>query len=124
MATPGNNANHHASKLPRAKLSNDPQVTCSADTPTLKNDKNDSVSIADAGNVWDLSKSESRPGGAFQVSNLLNSVAVGAGIGLRLDITFFVFRLDVAFPLRDPRYPLAKPQNFSPKPVLSVGYPF
>lgn len=80
--------------------------------------------FVDAGNVWDLSKSESRPGGAFQVSNLLNSVAVGAGVGLRLDITFFVFRLDLAFPLRDPRYPLAKPENFRPKPVLSVGYPF
>jgi outer membrane protein insertion porin family len=80
--------------------------------------------FADAGNVWDLQKSETRPGGAFEPANLLNSIALGAGVGVRLDITFFVFRLDVAFPLRDPRYPSAIPQTYKPQPVLSVGYPF
>ena len=49
-------------------------------------------------------------------------LALAAGVGVRLDITFFVFRLDVAFPLRDPRYPSAIPQTYKPQPVLSVDY--
>ncbi|MBD0332087.1 MAG: BamA/TamA family outer membrane protein [Chitinophagaceae bacterium] len=55
----------------------------------------------DAGNIWLKNKDPERPGAEF-TSNFLNQLAVGTGVGLRLDITLFVIRLDVAIPLRKP----------------------
>ncbi len=55
--------------------------------------------FTDAGNVW-LRNTDGRDG-KF-TSNWINEVAIGSGIGLRLDIEFFVIRLDVATPLRKP----------------------
>ncbi len=55
--------------------------------------------FTDAGNVW--MKNEDDRGGKFG-SEWFNQIAVGAGIGLRVDIDFFVIRLDVATPLRLP----------------------
>jgi outer membrane protein insertion porin family len=55
--------------------------------------------FVDAGNIWLLQKSED---GVFNRKNFLNELAVGTGIGLRFDFSFFVLRLDTAFPLRKP----------------------
>lgn len=57
--------------------------------------------FADAGNIWLTRNDPNRPGGTFG-SDFLNQFAVGTGAGLRVDITFFVIRLDVAFPVRKP----------------------
>jgi hypothetical protein len=65
--------------------------------------------FADAGNIW-LAKSvlyqetflnQPYETGAFN-SRFLEELAVDVGFGLRLDFTFFVFRFDVAFPVRNP----------------------
>jgi outer membrane protein assembly factor BamA len=58
----------------------------------------------DAGNTWLYNEDTSKPGGKFS-NQFINQMAVGAGVGLRFDITFLVFRLDVAFPLRKPYLP-------------------
>ncbi len=58
----------------------------------------------DAGNIWRLKKQEENPGGEFRFDNLLNSAAIGIGTGLRFDLSFFVFRLDAAFKLKDPQF--------------------
>jgi outer membrane protein assembly factor BamA len=63
----------------------------------------------DAGNIW-LMKADpigeengvDRSGGVFHRKTFLNELAVGSGLGLRFDFSFFVLRLDVAFPLRKP----------------------
>ena len=57
----------------------------------------------DAGNIWLMNDSTytHKPGGEF-TSKFLNQLAIDAGIGFRLDITLFVIRLDIAFPLRKP----------------------
>ena len=57
----------------------------------------------DAGNIWLMSDSTytHKPGGKF-TSKFLNQLAVDAGVGFRFDITLFVIRLDIAFPLREP----------------------
>ncbi len=60
--------------------------------------------FVDAGNVWLLHQNEELEGGEFKFSDFTNQIAVGTGFGLRLDASFFVLRLDVAFPLRNP-YP-------------------
>ncbi|MGV3657343.1 MAG: BamA/TamA family outer membrane protein [Chitinophagaceae bacterium] len=57
--------------------------------------------FVDAGNIWLAKEDPTRPGSAFS-KNFLNELAIGAGVGVRLDITLFVIRLDVAFPIRKP----------------------
>ncbi|MEC4113071.1 translocation and assembly module lipoprotein TamL [Myroides pelagicus] len=59
--------------------------------------------FVDAGNVWNLSEVSDRPGGKFS-GDFYKEFAMGAGLGLRFDITFLVVRFDLAFPLRVPYY--------------------
>ncbi len=61
--------------------------------------------FADAGNIWILRSDPSKPGGTFNTSTFINELAVGTGAGLRIDASFFVLRLDLAFPLRKPYLP-------------------
>lgn len=58
--------------------------------------------FVDAGNIWLWKQDSSRPGGEFKRSQFLNQLAVGTGLGLRLDFSFFVLRFDTAFPIRKP----------------------
>ena len=60
--------------------------------------------FVDAGNIWLYNKDTLKPGGEF-TNKFLNQLAVGAGVGLRVDVSFLVLRLDVAFPLRKPFLP-------------------
>ncbi|MBN1757308.1 MAG: BamA/TamA family outer membrane protein [Chitinispirillaceae bacterium] len=58
--------------------------------------------FVDAGNNWLLqpvSSIDSRP---FALNRFYRELGVGAGIGLRLDASFFVVRCDLAMPLRKP----------------------
>jgi len=59
--------------------------------------------FVEAGNVWLVNDSTytHKPGAQFN-SKWLSQLAMDAGVGLRFDITVFVIRLDVAFPLRKP----------------------
>lgn len=57
----------------------------------------------DAGNIWLVNDSSyTHKQGAQFTSRFLNQLAVDAGVGVRLDITVFVIRFDVGFPLRKP----------------------
>jgi len=58
----------------------------------------------DAGNIWLQKSDTSRPGGQFS-SRFLKDIAVDAGVGLRIDASIVVVRLDLAFPLRKPWLP-------------------
>jgi len=58
--------------------------------------------FTDAGNIWMLKSNPANEGGTFRFSGFFNELAVGAGIGLRIDISFFVLRFDFAMPLRKP----------------------
>jgi outer membrane protein insertion porin family len=57
----------------------------------------------DAGNIWLKNDTmyTHKPGSKF-TSHFLSELAVDVGVGVRLDITIFVIRLDVAFPVRKP----------------------
>ena len=57
--------------------------------------------FVDAGNIWLFRKNPEKPGAEFS-KDFLKQLAVGTGVGIRLDFTFFLIRLDVAFPLRKP----------------------
>jgi outer membrane protein insertion porin family len=60
--------------------------------------------FVDAGNVWLYNEDSTRPGGKFN-GQLFKQLAVGAGLGIRLDVSILVVRLDVGFPLRIPYLP-------------------
>lgn len=68
----------------------------------------------DAGNIWTYNYNEDSfygPEAVFS-KNFYKQVAVGGGIGLRLDFSFLIFRIDLAAPLRKPWYPyLETPKN-------------
>ena len=48
IMAPGKTTNHQASNCSRAPANNDPQVTMSTGTPNPKNEREDSVRMADA----------------------------------------------------------------------------
>jgi outer membrane protein insertion porin family len=58
--------------------------------------------FADAGNVWLLKSNPSTLGRPFSFSGFSSEIAVGAGVGLRVDVSFFILRFDLATPLRKP----------------------
>jgi outer membrane protein assembly factor BamA len=58
--------------------------------------------FADAGNVWLHKSSPASTGSPFAFSQFMNEMAVGAGAGVRFDVSFFLLRFDLAFPLRKP----------------------
>lgn len=61
------------------------------------------AAFVDAGNVWLMHDDSTRPGAKFS-KEFLNEIAVGAGVGLRLDFSILILRLDLAMPLRVPYY--------------------
>ncbi|HSY61476.1 MAG TPA: BamA/TamA family outer membrane protein, partial [Cytophaga sp.] len=86
----------------------------------------------DAGNVWLLDKDKNRPGGEFRYFKSIPEIAVGTGVGLRLNFTFIIVRLDVAFKAWDPVHPIEDrfvlfkfdDKNNLPIYNFSLGYPF
>ncbi len=60
--------------------------------------------FADAGNIW-LARRDDKtyPGGAFNIASVPKQLAIDGGIGLRLNFTFFIFRLDAAIPFQNPQ---------------------
>ena len=58
--------------------------------------------FVDAGNVWTLSNNSSRPGSVFRFDTFVPQIAVGTGVGLRLDFSFFVIRFDGGIKVWDP----------------------
>lgn len=60
--------------------------------------------FVDAGNIWLFNDDPAKPGGKFS-NQFLKELGVGAGIGLRFDISFLVLRFDLALPLRKPYLP-------------------
>lgn len=96
--------------------------------------------FVDAGNIWlyrkDTSLITPRLGAEF-TKDFLNQLAVGAGVGLRLNLQILLLRIDLATPLRKPYLPAGQRWvinqiNFSSKTWrqqnlvlnLAIGYPF
>lgn len=61
------------------------------------------AAFVDAGNIWLLHDDIDRPGAKFS-KDFVSEIAVGAGVGLRLDFSILILRLDLAMPLRVPYY--------------------
>jgi len=86
--------------------------------------------FTDIGNIWTYNNTEAYPGGQFQWNNFYQQFAVDVGAGVRLDLSFFIFRLDMAIPIVDPAYPLGERNrlgNLQWRQFIGnfgIGYPF
>jgi len=63
--------------------------------------------FTDVGNVWFLKRNPDFPGGEFTFSNFVKDLGIDVGTGIRLDLGFFLVRLDYALKVHNP----------SPEPV-------
>lgn len=90
------------------------------------------AAFIDAGNIWTLRNYESQPGGKFDLKKFYKQIALAYGIGLRLDLDFFILRFDGGMKALNPvyesgpqRWPLLHPK-FSRDFAFhfAVGYPF
>lgn len=87
--------------------------------------------FVDTGNIWLLEEDIKRPGGTFYLDQFLSQMAVGTGVGLRLDLGYVVARWDTGFSLKQPYRPegdrwIFGASNFTTTLVghLAIGYPF
>jgi outer membrane protein assembly factor BamA len=86
--------------------------------------------FADAGNIWRLQPDVTKPNGEFMIEEFYKQIAIGGGFGVRWDLNFFVLRLDLAAPLRDPKYADGNRWTFDKQPWkqfvinFGIGYPF
>jgi outer membrane protein assembly factor BamA len=83
----------------------------------------------DAGNVWAFYPNESMPDAEFKFNKFYKQIALDAGIGVRIDVSFLIIRLDFAYAMRNP-YPdetgnywrFDKGNNI--RMQMGIGYPF
>ena len=64
--------------------------------------KIDGAFFTDIGNIWVLKKAAGDPEEVFKFGKLGTDLAVGAGVGIRVDFNFFVVRLDISHKVKDP----------------------
>lgn len=71
--------------------------------------------FVDAGNIWLLNENPARPGGNFQANRFISEIAIGAGVGARLNFDFFIIRFDLALQVKDPSLAPGERWVFEPK---------
>jgi outer membrane protein assembly factor BamA len=60
------------------------------------------AAFIDAGNVWTVFDYKAQPFGVFRWDEFYKQIALAYGVGLRMDFTFFIFRVDLGVKLYDP----------------------
>lgn len=80
----------------------------------------------DAGNIWLLKNDPLRPGGTLRGKTFLKDIALGTGVGLRVDIGMMVIRGDLGYGLHAPYSPGYFNIKFKDAFAfhLAIGYPF
>ena len=94
--------------------------------------KFDGALFIDAGNIWTLRDYDDQPGGQFKLDSFYKQIAASYGMGLRLDLDFFVIRFDAGMKAINPiyesgrnRYPIYHPKLSRDLALhFAVGYPF
>ena len=105
--------------------------------------------FVDAGNVWTIFEDVNRIGGQIS-SDWYREIAVAAGVGVRLDLEYFIVRVDMGVPIYNPALPIGSrfitddkdnyyavgeeafgadydkylPLPFVPQFHFGIGYPF
>lgn len=89
------------------------------------------AAFLDAGNVWLLKADPQRPGGELKASRFLRDLALGTGVGLRVDIGMMVIRGDLGIGIHAP-YDTGRSGYYNMTGSfwktlafhLAIGYPF
>ncbi|MDR0865816.1 MAG: outer membrane protein assembly factor [Candidatus Symbiothrix sp.] len=93
--------------------------------------KLEAAAFIDAGNIWTIKSYEGQEGGEFKLNTFYKQIALGYGIGLRLDFDYFLLRLDGGMKAYNPaqtgkdKWTIFHPnfgENFAWH--FAVGYPF
>jgi outer membrane protein insertion porin family len=96
----------------------------------------DGAVFIDVGNTWTFLDDPTRPGAQFKFDKFYKDLAVGTGVGLRMDFDFLVLRLDMGVKAIDPARPTGERiiigkffKNFLGEPGqtvfnIGIGYPF
>ena len=88
--------------------------------------------FVDAGNIWTIRNYANQQGGVFEFDQFYKQIAVAYGLGLRLDLDFFILRFDggmkavnPVFKTKKEHFPIIHPK-FSRDFAFhfAVGYPF
>lgn len=86
--------------------------------------------FVDSGNVWLLKDDPQRPGGKLKASNFFKDLALGTGLGLRVDVSMLVVRGDLGIGIHAP-YDTGKSGYYNMTSFkkslafhLAIGYPF
>lgn len=97
--------------------------------------------FTDIGNIWNIRRTAANDSSVFNVQRLWQDLAIGTGVGLRLDFSYFLIRIDFAVKIKDPARRenngwllpnfTWQSQEFADRPVknnwalqLGVGLPF
>ncbi len=86
--------------------------------------------FVDMGNVWLTHKSEEWVGGELNLKEVPKSIAVGTGVGVRLNISILTLRADFGIPVYDPGYDEGfrfRVPYWRPKQIVTnfgIDYPF
>ena len=102
---------------------------------TISGVKINGALFTDMGNVWFLKEAKASgrlPEEVFNFSRLGKDIAIGAGMGLRIDFNFFIIRFDYSYKVKDPSPDDLIKQNKwfynwklnNGQFQLGIGYPF
>ncbi|MDR1373315.1 MAG: outer membrane protein assembly factor [Dysgonamonadaceae bacterium] len=64
--------------------------------------KLEAAAFIDAGNIWTIKNYTGQEGGRFKFDEFYKQIALGYGLGLRLDMNFFLVRFDCGWKVYDP----------------------
>lgn len=93
--------------------------------------KINTAAFVDAGNIWTFRSYDEQPGGEFKMNRFYKEIAASYGLGIRLELGFFILRFDGGMKAVNPaytgrdKYPLLHPslsRDFALH--FAVGYPF
>lgn len=88
------------------------------------------AAFVDAGNIWTIHNYETQPGGMFHFDTFWKQIAAAYGVGLRMDFSYFLIRLDLGLKAHNPargqeQWPIIHPRWRRDATFhFSVGYPF
>lgn len=116
----------------RTYMTNNVKLTTNIEYRIPFNEMYEGALFTDIGNTWSLRKPDGSGGygDEFKFNKFLGQMGIGSGLGLRVNVAYITFRLDLAYKIYDPNKPDGdrwRFKNFQPfKPTLNIafGYPF